>query len=79
MISCRGVMEQLWDYLDGELPPERMQALADHLALCQRCYPQYRFQFAFLESLARKRGVAPGPSEELMRQVRQLISSHAEG
>ncbi len=79
MISCRGVMEQLWDYLDGELPPERMQELADHLAVCQRCYPQYRFQLAFLEGLARQRAAAPGPSDELVQHVRRLVSSHAEG
>lgn len=77
MISCRGVMEQLWDYLDGELPPERMQELADHLATCQRCYPQYRFQFAFLEALARERARTPGPSDELVAQVRRLVASHA--
>jgi len=79
MISCRGVMEQLWDYLDGELPPERMKELADHLAVCQRCYPQYRFQFAFLEGLARERTRIPGPSEELVGQVRHLIESHQHG
>jgi anti-sigma factor (TIGR02949 family) len=79
MISCREVMEQLWDYLDGELPPERMQALADHLAVCRRCYPQYRFQFAFLEAVARERARVPGPSEDLREQVRVLVTSHREG
>jgi anti-sigma factor (TIGR02949 family) len=76
MISCRGVMERLWDYLDGELPTERMQELADHLAICQRCYPQYRFQFAFLEALARQQARVPGPSAELVAQLRQLIAAH---
>jgi anti-sigma factor RsiW len=42
MASCRDVIEQLWDYLDGELPPERMEEIADHLAECARCYPHYR-------------------------------------
>ncbi len=74
MISCKDVMERLWDYLDGELPPEQMQALADHLAECQRCYPQYRFEFAFLEVLARQRIRTPGPSRALVEQVRLLIS-----
>lgn len=79
MIACREVMEQLWDYLDGELPPERMEALADHLALCRRCYPQYRFQLAFLEALARERARIPGPSDELVAQVRLLVTTHQEG
>ena len=76
MISCQGVMEQLWDYLDAELPPERMQALADHLATCQRCYPRYRFQFAFLEALARQRAEIPQASAELVQRIRRLVTSH---
>ena len=75
MISCQGVMEQLWDYLDGELPPERMQALADHLAACQRCYPRYRFEFAFLEALARRRVETPGPSADLIARIRHLVTA----
>jgi anti-sigma factor (TIGR02949 family) len=74
MISCKDVMERLWDYLDGELPPEQMQALADHLAECRRCFPQYRFEFVFLEALARQRARTPGPSEALVERVRLLIS-----
>ncbi len=60
MVSCRELMEQLWDYLDAELPPERMQELAVHLAECARCYPQYQFEFAFLGALARQRDELPG-------------------
>lgn len=75
MISCREVMEQLWDYLDGELPPQRVEAFAAHLAECARCYPQYRFEFAFLEALARQRGRPPGPPQALSDQLRLLIST----
>ena len=77
MVSCREVMEQLWDYLDGELPPERMRALADHLAVCGRCYPQYRFEYVFLEALARQRERAPGPPDELIGRLRALLRSQA--
>ena len=75
MISCQGVMERLWDFLDGELPPEQMQELADHLAVCQRCYPQYRFEFAFLEALARQRQRLPGPSDALVQRLRAIITT----
>jgi anti-sigma factor (TIGR02949 family) len=74
MVSCREVIEQLWDYLDAELPPERMQELAAHLADCGRCYPKYQFEFAFLEALARQRGGLPGPPQALLDQLRLLIS-----
>ena len=74
-VSCREVMLQLWDYLDGELPPERVEAFTDHLALCKRCYPQFRFEFAFLEALARQRRRLPGPSDALVQRLRALIST----
>jgi anti-sigma factor (TIGR02949 family) len=75
MLSCREVIEHLWDYLDAELPLERMQELAAHLAECARCYPQYQFEFAFLEALARQRGRLPGPPRALEDQLRLLIST----
>ena len=55
MLDCDAVMRQLWDYLDGELTEERMEAIRAHLAVCARCYPQFDFERAFLETLARAR------------------------
>ena len=52
MLDCESVMRQLWDYLDGELTPDRMAAMRAHLALCQRCHPQYEFERAFLDAVA---------------------------
>lgn len=75
MVSCRELMEQLWDYLDAELAPERMQALATHLAACARCYPQYRFEFAFLEAIARQRDRLPGPKQALVEELRLRMST----
>ena len=75
MVSCRDVIEQLWDYLDGELAPERVEEFAAHLAQCARCYPQYRFEFAFLEALARQRVRLPRPPQALAERVRQLVST----
>ncbi len=73
MVSCREVIEQLWDYLDAELPPERMQELAAHLAECTRCFPKYQLEFAFLEALARQRARLPGPPQALLDQLRLLV------
>jgi mycothiol system anti-sigma-R factor len=75
MISCREVIEELWDYLDGELPSERMEELAAHLAECARCYPQYRFEFAFLEALARQRDLFSAPPRPLVARLRSLIAT----
>ena len=75
MVSCHDVIKQLWDYLDGELPPSRMEEIAAHLAECARCYPQFRFEFAFLEVIARQRDWLPGPPRALLDRVRLLIST----
>jgi anti-sigma factor (TIGR02949 family) len=68
-------MKRLWDYLDGELPPETMQEFAEHIAACKRCYPQYQFEFAYLEALARQRERLPGPSDALVRRLRTVLST----
>jgi|SRR5579862_503954 len=51
-VDCSTVLQQLWEYLDAELGPDRMQAVRTHLALCAKCYPQYDFEKAFLEAIA---------------------------
>ncbi|MDE3053373.1 MAG: zf-HC2 domain-containing protein [Gemmatimonadota bacterium] len=53
MLDCEAVMQQLWDYLDEELSPDRMAAIQSHLAMCARCYPQYEFERSFLTALDR--------------------------
>ncbi|GEM_PF-1833808 len=68
-VSCHDVITELWDYLDGELPVERAALIADHLAECARCYPQYRFEYAFLAAVARQRARGPGPSPALVEKV----------
>jgi len=69
MISCQEVITELWDYLDGELPVERAALIADHLAECARCYPQYRFEYSFLAAVARQRAQGPAPSAALVEKV----------
>ena len=75
MMTCREVIEHLWDYLDGELSPDQTQAVAAHLAECARCYPQYRFQYAFLELLVRNRERIPPPPRETVDRLRRLIKA----
>ena len=75
MVSCRDVIQQLWDYLDGELSPERAEKLAAHVAECARCYPQYRFEFAFLEAVARQRQRFSQPPHPLVERLRSLIAT----
>ncbi|NIP78453.1 MAG: hypothetical protein GWM90_04315 [Gemmatimonadetes bacterium] len=48
MIRCEDALARLWDFLDGELPPDEEAAVKKHLDICNRCYPQYDFQQAYL-------------------------------
>jgi hypothetical protein len=73
MISCQEVVNDLWDYLDGELPAARAATIADHLAECARCYPRYRFEYSFLAAVARQRSLGPGPSPALVERVAGAI------
>ncbi len=59
MLDCNAVIRQLWDYLDAELTPERMEQIRAHLAVCQRCFPQYQFERSFLDVLASTRSDHP--------------------
>ena len=55
MIDCDGVMRQLWDYLDGELSDDKMEAIRSHVAMCSRCQPQMEFEQSFLQAVSRAR------------------------
>lgn len=55
MVDCEHVMRQLWDYLDGELTPERSEVIRRHVEICSRCRPQSEFEEAFLSAVRRTR------------------------
>jgi len=76
MLDCDAVMRQLWDYLDGELTPEREAAIRTHVAVCKRCYPQYDFESAFLRALGAARRSHSRPE---MLKARVLDALRAEG
>jgi mycothiol system anti-sigma-R factor len=74
MIDCHGVMKQLWEYLDGELPPAEAAQVRDHLAMCARCYPQYRHQLAFLALVSRV-AASSAPRREFVRRLEAVLAS----
>jgi anti-sigma factor (TIGR02949 family) len=55
MLDCDAVMRQLWDYLDGELTPERLAAIEAHVTMCDRCRPQVAFERTFKAALRESR------------------------
>lgn len=73
MITCDEVMRQLWDFLDGELTPDRMLAIEAHLATCERCLPHVQFERAFLDAVARVMRQNPVPAHGMAHRVREAL------
>jgi mycothiol system anti-sigma-R factor len=68
-IDCRTAVQQLWDYLDQELTPERMNDVRGHLERCKSCLPHHDYAQAFLAALsAAKESEARAP-DALRRRV----------
>jgi anti-sigma factor (TIGR02949 family) len=74
MLDCGAVMRQLWDYLDGELTADRMDAIREHLKMCQRCQPHSEFELAFLGALARVRREHSNPPAVANRVRAALVA-----
>lgn len=71
-MRCEDVLAHLWDFLDGELPSAEEAAVQRHLEACNRCFPQYDFQRAYLEFVGRLRG-NEGTSPDFRRRLFQAI------
>lgn len=76
MLDCDAVMRQLWDYLDGELTPEREARMRAHLSICRRCHPQADFEESFLRALGAARRTHRRPDA---LKARVLGALRAEG
>lgn len=71
-IRCEDALARLWDYLDGELPPEDRTAVQKHLEVCNRCYPEYDFQrayFRFLTQIRERHGTPPDLKRRLFQRL----------
>jgi len=63
MMGCEEAMARLWEFLDGEMPEEEREALRRHLEVCNRCFPAYDFQRAYLEYTQRLATREQAPAE----------------
>jgi anti-sigma factor (TIGR02949 family) len=72
MLDCESVMRQLWDYLDGQLTPETMQAIHVHLDQCQKCRPHAEFRGAFERAVSSAREDV-GDTDALRERIRLAL------
>lgn len=75
MSDCRDVIQQLWEYLDGELPAAEAQEIREHLAECEVCHPQYTFQLRLLNALVRAHAEREVPRPEFVQRLRETLGS----
>lgn len=66
-IDCGEVMVRLYEYLDEELDSDTVGKIQKHLELCQRCYPRFDFEKAFLRFLTEQGRVTTPP--ELRKRI----------
>jgi mycothiol system anti-sigma-R factor len=72
-IDCRTAVQQLWDYLDEELTPERMAEVRRHLERCGSCLPHHDYARVFLAALsAAREGDARAPDALRTRVMENL-------
>jgi anti-sigma factor (TIGR02949 family) len=53
-LSCAEVSLAVWQYLDGEVTPERASHIRAHLEICDHCRDMYTFEGAFLRTVSRE-------------------------
>lgn len=74
MLDCRTAMQLLWDFIDGELTPDRLSAVERHLSFCSHCLPHAEFAERFLAAVHATR-VAGGCPDATRRKVMERLRS----
>ena len=77
MMECEEALARLWEFLDGELPPDDEEAVKKHLDICNRCYPRYDFQRAYFEFTRRVRERDRTPASLRRRLFARILEQEA--
>ena len=54
MDDCDDALQELYQYLDGELTDGRRQIIAQHLSACGECFEAFDFQAELRQVIAHK-------------------------
>ena len=72
-VDCLEAVEHLYDYLDGELTPERDAAVRAHLGACAHCVSLFGFEHAYLKFLAARARAQHAPPALRRRILNTLL------
>ncbi len=70
--GCAEAFKRLDDFLDRELTPEEMQAVKEHLEICQVCATEFKFEDRVLHQVRSKLSHIDLPPELLKRVAKAL-------
>ena len=77
--TCEEVFRRFDDYLDRELTPEEIELVEEHMAICERCAREYRFEESVLRNVRAKLHRLAAPPGLLNRISRALSEDSSEG
>lgn len=74
---CLRSMSVIQEFLDGELPEDQREDVAEHFRICARCYPHLKLEEAFRERVraALSQPEVPG---DLRSKVLDIIAREEE-
>jgi anti-sigma factor RsiW len=73
-LDCLTVVKELWDYLDGELLPERAAQIREHLATCTGCHSHVEFCRSFVSRVP-EMPVSDSETSELRTRVLAALAA----
>ena len=71
-LTCEEVFRRLDDYLDRELDPGEVAQVEQHLARCEMCAREYRFEASVLAGVRKKVQRIQFPPDLMLRLSRRL-------
>lgn len=73
-LSCEEVIEQIFTYLDGELPQDHAIAIDRHLERCRDCFSRAEFEKRLRARI--KGSTKARAPESLQRRIRGLLDRY---
>jgi hypothetical protein len=67
-LKCKHVSEVAFEYLSGELPPDKASAVESHLAVCELCQAELKTVACILEGLTKSRTTCEPP--DVLAEIR---------
>jgi anti-sigma factor (TIGR02949 family) len=72
VVTCRGALARLYEYIDGELSSVDARAVRVHLKVCRACSKRFHFEEQLLGSIREKSRTAAIP-EDLRKQIESVL------